>query len=110
MALYDWIYHQFCEKLRPVQKRNWRRLEVWAREAWCFLREGRREAVRTGDRLPRTSSVWCLLRVPTSMTGGFGTEPRYAVKSTDAYVTFPSRFDIPVGRMGVRLRFWTRRR
>ena len=82
--------------------------ERLARKAWCTSRKARREGLQSGQRPPARSSVWCLLRVPTSR-GGSGTKPIYVVKSTDSRITFPLRIRIEIPKTGIRLRFWVHR-
>jgi len=109
VGLYDWMYRQIRDNLRPVGKAQWARAEELARWAWCSCRRAQREGLRSGQRPSTGSSVWCSLRIPTSL-GGSGTKPEYAVKSTDSRVTFPSRIHIRVPRTGIRLQFWVRSR
>jgi hypothetical protein len=109
VALYDWIYRQICEHFRPVGKAQWARAERFARQAWCSCRRVRREGLKAGQKPPTSSSVWCLLRIPTCL-GGSGTKPLYAVKSADSRVMFPLRIRIQVPKTGIRLQFWVRSR
>ena len=115
LALYDWIHLQICEKLGPGNPQQRQEAEDLAREVWCYFRAGRQDALRQlkrmpqGCRVPRRTSVWCALRIPTRLTGGLGTNPRFAVKSTDRFSAVPSQMVIPVGKRGVRLRFWAPR-
>ncbi len=109
VALYDWMYRQICDSFRPVGKAQWAHAEWLARKAWCGCRRARQEGLRSGRRPPTSSSVWCLLRIPTSL-GGSGTKPLYAVQSMDRRVTFPSRTRIVIAKTGIRLQFWVRRR
>ncbi len=109
VALYDWMYRQICDNFPPVGKPQWAQAERLARKAWCSCRRARREGLRSGRRPPTSSSVWCLLRIPTSL-GGSGTNPLYAVQSMDRRVTFPLRIRIVIPKTGIRLKFWVRRR
>ncbi len=109
VALYDWMYRQICDNFRPVGKPQWAQAQRLARKAWCGCRRARQEGLRSGRRPPTSSSVWCLLRIPTCL-GGFGTNPLYAVQSMDSRVTFPLRIRIVVPQSGIRLQFWARSR
>ncbi len=109
VTLYDWMYRQICDNFRPVGKPQWAEAERLARKAWCSCRSARQEGLRSGRRPPTSSSVWCLLRIPTCL-GGSGTNPLYAVQSMDRRVTFPLRIRIVVPKTSIRLQFWARRR
>ena len=109
VALYDWLYRQICDNFRPVGKLQWARAERLARKAWCLCRTARQQGLRSGQKPPTRSSIWCALRVPTSW-GGSGTKPIYAVKSTDSRITFPLRIRIEIPKTGIRLQFWVRSR
>ncbi len=82
VALYDWMYRQICDHFRPVGKPQWAQAQRLARKAWCGCRSARQEGLRSGRRPPTSSSVWCLLRIPTCL----------------------------VPQSGIRLQFWARRR
>ncbi len=109
VGLYDWLYRQMCENIRPVGKAQWARAEELARWAWCHCHKAQEEGLRSGQKPSTSSSVWCLLRIPTSL-GWSGPKPIYAVKSTDSRLTFPLRIRLEMPNTGIRLKFWVRSR
>jgi hypothetical protein len=88
-----------------------------AQRVWCELeREERRLyafARQLGDgqvRFPRRiASLWALPWTPVRL-GGVGTNPEYAVKSTDRFLTSLSRIEVEIkDQRKVRLlKFWVR--
>ena len=110
VALYDWMYKQICYHFQPVGKQQWAEAEKTAREVWCSFRQGRKEGLREGHKPPRSCSVWSNMRVPLSLGGRVRTNRIYAVKSTEHFVTFPTRFRLRVPKTGIRLQFWVWRR
>ena len=104
---YNWMYRQISAQW---ESRSGRRPNGWrGGPGWCSCRSTRQEGLRWGRRPPASNSVWCVLRIPTSL-GGPGTKPLCAVQSRDRRVTFPFRTRIVVPRSGIRLQFWPRSR
>jgi hypothetical protein len=85
----------WCELLREE-----RRLDAFARQ----LGKGRVRFPR------RAASLWALPWTPRRL-GGVGTNPEYAVKSTDRFLTSPSRIRVEINdqRKVLVLKFWVRR-
>ncbi|HEV2178448.1 MAG TPA: hypothetical protein VGW33_14775 [Terriglobia bacterium] len=128
VALYDWVYAQACLAFSPAQKEAWSDAARVACEVWCLVREGSRRDLQPGGpegcheygqtggqkgwRRPGRASLWCHFRIPTRFNGGYGTKPRYAVKSLDARLTSQIRFTVngPFEgfRTNLRLKFWVR--
>ena len=109
VTLYDWIYRQICYHFQPVGKRRWAVAEQAAREVWCAFRRARKGGLKAGHRPPSRTSVWSNMRIPVSR-GGSGSNRICAVKSTQHFVTFPTRFRLIVPKTGIRLQFWVRSR
>ena len=118
--LLRWILDQVR---RGFQLHGWlddeRQAERSARRVWCEL--GRQErrmhalALQLGKgwvRFPRWSaSLWALPWTPQRL-GGVGTNPEYAVKSTDRFLTSLSRIEVEIKDKrsgGLLLKFWLRR-
>jgi hypothetical protein len=111
VALYDWIYSQVCHVLRPSTGYRWVEAERVSRGTWCRFRMLRLVGLRRGWKAPRSSSMWCRLRVPLSRASGdVGTKPIYGVKSIDSHVMFRMSHRIEIGEAGIYLAFWTRRK
>ncbi|HEV2177141.1 MAG TPA: hypothetical protein VGW33_08070, partial [Terriglobia bacterium] len=74
--------------------------------------QGGPEGDQRGWRRPGRASLWCHFRIPTRLNGGYGTKPRYAVKSLDTRLTSRIRFTVngPFEgfRTNLRLKFWVR--
>jgi hypothetical protein len=96
-----------------------RRAERLAQRVWCELGQEERRwhafARRLGNgrvRFPRrTATLWALPWTPRRL-GGVGTNPEYAVKSIDKFLTSPSRIQVEIRdqRKVPVLKFWVRRR
>jgi hypothetical protein len=117
--LYQWILDQVRAAFRL---RGWpedgRKAERLAQRVWCALRQEERRwhavARRLGNgrvRLQRLSAtLWALPWTPPRW-GGLGTNPKYAVKSTDKFLTSVSRIRVEISdqRKVPVLKFWVRR-
>ncbi len=100
--------------------RGWqaeRQAERLARQVWCALGEEERRAHAAARQFGkggvkfrrRSASLWALAWTPLRL-GGLGTNPEYAVKSVDRFLTCLSRIRVEIhdGRT-VRLKLWVRR-
>jgi len=117
--LFEWILEQVraAYRLRGWQQDE-RQEQRLAQRVWCALeREERRHyllALQLGEgrvRFPRrAATLWALPWTPVRL-GGLGTNPEYAVKSTDRFLTSLSRIQIRVRdqRNVPLLKFWVRR-
>jgi hypothetical protein len=117
--LFQWILEQVrtAFRLRSWQQDD-RQAERLAQRVWCALeREERRcytVARQLGKgrvRFPRRSaSLWALPWTPRRL-GGLETNPEYAVKSTDRFLTSLARIQVEITdqRKVPLLKFWVRR-
>ena len=117
--LFQWMLDQVRAAFRlHGWQENERKAERLAQRVWCELeREERRLhafARRLGNgrvRFPRrTATLWALPWTPRRW-GGLGTNPEYAVKSTDRFLTSLSRIQVEIKdqRNVSLLKFWVRR-
>jgi hypothetical protein len=117
--LFQWMLDQVRAALRlHGWQEDERKAERLAQRVWCQLqREERRLhalARRLGNgrvRFPRrTATLWALPWTPRRW-GGLGTNPEYAVKSTDRFLTSLSRIQVEIKdqREVPVLKFWVRR-
>ena len=117
--LFQWILDQVrtAFRLHGWQEDD-RKAERLAQRVWCALQQQERRgydlARQLGKgqvRFPRRSaSLWALPWTPLRL-GGVGTNPEYAVKSTDRFLTSPSRIQVQIRdqRKVPLLKFWVRR-
>ena len=117
--LFQWILDQVRTAFRlHGWQEDERKAERLAQRVWCELgREERRlhgfaRRLGTGRaRLSRrTATLWALPWTPRRL-GGLGTNPEYAVKSTDRFLTSLARIQVEIKdqRKVPLLKFWVRR-
>ncbi len=117
--LFQWILDQVHSAFRFRGWQAERQAERLARQVWCEPgHEERRAHAACGTRQwgrgqvkfrRRSAFLWALAWTPLRL-GGVGTNPEYAVKSTDRFLTCLSRIRVEIhdGRT-VRLKLWVRR-
>ncbi len=117
--LFQWILQQVRTAFRlHGWEQDERLAERLAQRVWCTLEreehqhyEFARQLGRGRVRFPRRSaSLWALAWTPRRL-GGVGTNPEYAVKSTDRFLTSLSRIGVRVRDQHKvpLLKFWVRR-
>jgi hypothetical protein len=117
--LFQWILDQVRAAFRfHGWQEDGRKAERLAQRVWCQLgREERRLqafAQRLGNgrvRFPRrTTTLWALPWTPRRLEGA-GTNPEYAMKSTDRFLTSLARIQVEITdqRKVPLLKFWVRR-
>jgi hypothetical protein len=108
--LFQWILEQVRTAFRlHGWQEDERKAERLAQQVWCeFGREERRLYTftrRLGNgrvRFPRrTATLWALPWTPPRL-GGLGTNPEYAVKSTDRFLTSLSRIQVEIKNQRIR--------
>jgi len=118
--LFQWIVNQVYTAFRlHGWRQDGRQAERLAQRVWCALdREEHRlyafarQLGKGRVRFPRRSaSLWALPWTPLRL-GGLGTNPEYAVKSTDRFLTSLARIRVEIKdqRKAPLLKFWVRRR
>src|SRR5215470_3824592 len=117
--LFQWILEQVRTAFRlHGWQEDERKAERLAQRVWCELGRAERRlhafARQLGNgrvRFPRRSaSLWAQPWTPLRV-GGLGTNPEYAVKSTDRFLTSLSRIQVEIKdqRKVPLLKFWLRR-
>ena len=119
--LFQWILEQVRTAFRlhgwNEDERKAERLAL-AQRVWCELRREERRWHAFAQRLGngrvrfqrRTATLWALPWTPPRL-GGLGTNPEYAVKSTDKFLTSLSTIQVRIRdqRKVPLLKFWVRR-
>ena len=117
--LFQWILEQVRTAFRlHGWNEDERKAERLAQRVWCELRREERRWHAFARRLGngrvrfqrRTATLWALPWTPPRL-GGLGTNPEYAVKSTDKFLTSLSRIQLEIKdqRKVPVLKFWVRR-
>jgi hypothetical protein len=119
VELFQWILDQVRTAFRlHGWQENERKAERLAQRVWCELRREERRWHAFAQQLGngrvkfqrRTATLWALPWTPPRL-GGLGTNPEYAVKSIDKFLTSLSRTqnEIKDQRKVPVLKFWVRR-
>ncbi len=114
-GLVSWIREQITAFYQPQGERAERAAELLTRQVWCTFAPGRKQRqqkLASGRPLPTRTSLWSMGWVE-GREGGFGTNPRYSVKSADARITsslFPRQVRIRHPHDPRQLVFWVRAR
>ena len=117
--LFQWILDQVHTAFRlHGWKQDARKAERLAQRVWCELRREERRWHAFAQRLGngrvrfqrRTATLWAVPWTPPRL-GGLGTNPEYAVKSIDKFLTSLSRIRVEIKdqRKVPVLKFWVRR-
>jgi hypothetical protein len=117
--LFQWILDQVNAAFRlHGWQENQRKAERLAQQVWCELGREERRLHAFAQQLGkgcvrfrrRTATLWALPWTPRRL-GGVGTNPEYAVISTDKFLTSLSRIQVRIKdqRNVPLLKFWVRR-
>ena len=114
VALFDWMYDQTLEHIKPTNPRHWKTCESTARLAFCrFLNSTKRyqRLILAGDAAvraeqPATSSVWCSMRYPKRFREDGDSSPAPTTKRCQVRRLFPCKYQLRFEKTGHELTFW----